>query len=76
MEQLYNQSLQMIKALNIKTEEEYIKLLRDYMLLSLPSLKYISGTEEFNQIVDIANYSKRKKTGKIDYINMIYFIYV
>lgn len=61
MEQLYNQSLQMIKALNIKTEEEYIKLLRDYMLLSLPSLKYISATEEFNQIVEIANRKKQEK---------------
>lgn len=61
MEQLYNQSLQMIKVLNIKTEKEYIKLLRDYMLLSLPSLKYISGTEEFNQIVDIANGKKQEK---------------
>lgn len=61
MEQLYNQSLQMIKALNIKTEEEYIKLLRDYMLLSLPSLKYISATEEFNQKVEIANRKKQEK---------------
>ena len=61
MEQLYNQSFVLIKALNIKTEEEYIKLLRDYMLLSLPSLKYISATEEFNQIVEIANRKKQEK---------------
>lgn len=55
MKRVYKQSLQMIKTLNIKTEKEYTKLLRDYKLLSLPSLKYISEAKEFSQIVDIAN---------------------
>lgn len=55
MKRVYKQSLQMIKTLNIKTEKEYTKLLRDYKLLSLPSLKYISGVKEFSHIVDIAN---------------------
>ena len=63
MKQMYNQSLQMIKALNIQTEQEYIRLLRDYMLLSLPSLKYMSGTEEFSQIVKIANGKNQEKQG-------------
>ena len=54
MKEAYKKSLQMIKILNIKTEEEYIKILRDYLLLSLPSLKYISGEDEFDNIIKLA----------------------
>lgn len=51
MEKEYNNTLKIIKRLNIKTEEEYIKLLKYFLILNLESLKYISGTEDFNEIV-------------------------
>lgn len=51
MKENYLKSLQMIKMLDIKTEEEYNKLLKDYLLLSLISLKYISQTNDFKEIV-------------------------
>lgn len=51
MKENYLKSLQMIKMLDIKTEEEYNKLLKDYLLLSLISLKYISQTNNFKEII-------------------------
>ena len=54
MEQAYLQSLQMIKQLNIKDEKEYNKLLKDYLILSSESLKYISRTRKFKKIVKLA----------------------
>lgn len=51
MQENYLKSLQMIKMLDIKTEEEYNKLLKDYLLLSLISLKYIAQTDNFNEII-------------------------
>ena len=54
MEQAYLKSLQMIKLLNIKDEKEYNKLLKDYLILSSESLKYISRTRKFKKIVKLA----------------------
>ena len=54
MQEYYLKSLQMIKELNIKTEEEYNKLLKNYKILSLESLKYISQTRRFKKIIKIA----------------------
>ena len=51
MQENYLKSLQMIKVLKIKTRKEYIKLLNDYLLLSVESLKYISQTDNFNEII-------------------------
>ena len=51
MQENYLKSLQMIKMLDIKTEEEYNKLLKNYLLLSLISLKYISQTNDFKEII-------------------------
>ena len=51
MQENYLKSLRMIKVLKIKTRREYIKLLNDYLLLSVESLKYISQKESFRQIV-------------------------
>lgn len=51
MQENYLKSLQMIKILNIKTRKEYNKLLNDYLLLSVESLKYISQKDNFRQIV-------------------------
>lgn len=51
MQENYLKSLQMIKVLNIKTRKEYNKLLNDYLLLSVASLKYISQKDNFRQKV-------------------------
>ena len=54
MEEIYIKSLQMIKKLNIRNEEEYNKLLHNYLLLNSESLKYISQTRSFRKIIKIA----------------------
>ena len=54
MKEAYEKSLQMIKVLNIKNEKEYNKLLKDYLILSTESLKYISQTRRFKKIIKIA----------------------
>ena len=51
MQENYLKSLRMIKVLKIKTRREYIKLMNDYLLLSVESLKYISQKDNFRQIV-------------------------
>ena len=54
MKNLYETSLQMIKRLNIQSEEEYNRLLKHYLILSSESLKYILQTRDFNKIVRVA----------------------
>lgn len=54
MEKAYIQSLQMIKLLNIKNEKEHNKLVKDYLILSAESLKYISRTRKFKKIIKLA----------------------
>lgn len=54
MKEYYLKSLQMIKELNIKSEEEYNKLVKDYKILSAESLKYISRTRRFKKIIKLA----------------------
>ena len=54
MKEMYIKSLRMIKELNIKNKKEYIKLVRDYRILNLESLKYISQTSSFRKIRKMA----------------------
>ena len=54
MKEMYIKSLQMIKELNIKTEKEYKALVKNNLILRLPSLKYISCTDDFDKIVELA----------------------
>ena len=54
MKEMYIKSLQMIKELNIKTEKEYKALVKNNLILRLPSLKYISCTDDFDEIVELA----------------------
>ena len=54
MKEAYLRSLQMIKLLNIKKEKEYIKLTKDYLVLSTETLKYISRTRRFKKIIKLA----------------------
>lgn len=55
MKSTYQKSLQMIKELNIKNKKEYIKLVRDYRILNLESLRFISQTKSFRKIRKLAN---------------------
>ena len=54
MKEVYIKSLQMIKELNVKNKKEYIKLVRNYLILNLESLKYISQTKSFRKIKKLA----------------------
>lgn len=54
MEENYKKSLQMIKLLKIKTKREYERLLDNYLILSVESLKYISQTRNFKNIIKLA----------------------
>ena len=54
MKEAFEKSLQMIKILNIKSEEEYDKLLHHYLLLSAESLKYIAQERDFYKIIGLA----------------------
>lgn len=54
MEEAYEESLQMIKALNIKNEKEYNRLVQNYLILNAESLKYISQTRDFYKIIELA----------------------
>ena len=47
MQEMYEKSMQMIKNLNVKSEKAYKLLLKDYLLLSSESLKYICQTKSF-----------------------------
>ena len=54
MKEAYIKSLQMIKALNIKNEKEYSRLVQNYLILNAESLKYISRTRKFKKIIKLA----------------------
>ena len=54
MKEMYIKSLRMIKELNIKNKKDYIKLVRNYRILNLESLKYISQTKSFRKIRKLA----------------------
>lgn len=45
----------MIKMLEIKNQEQYKNLSRDFLILSLDSLKYMSQQKDFKEIVKMAN---------------------
>ena len=48
-------SLQMIKILKIKNQEQYKNVSKDFLVLSLDSLKYISQKKDFKEIIKMAN---------------------
>lgn len=54
MKTAYEKSLQMIKELNVKNKKEYRELVRNYLILNLESLKYISQTKSFRKIRKLA----------------------
>lgn len=54
MKEAYLKSLQMIKRLQIKNENQYNELLKNYLILNVESLKYISQTRSFKRIIRLA----------------------
>ena len=54
MKEEYQKSLRMIKLLKIKTKREYERLLDNYLILSVESLKYIAQTRNFKNIIKLA----------------------
>ncbi len=54
MEEMYLQSMQMIKELDVKSEKAYNALMKNYKLLSSESLKYICQTKSFYKIIQMA----------------------
>ena len=55
MKNEFIKSLQMIKILKMENQEQYENLQKDFLILSLDSLKYISQKSSFKEIVKIAN---------------------
>ena len=55
MKNEFIKSLQMIKILEIKNQEQYKNLSKNFLVLSLDSLKYMSQTNNFKEIVKMAN---------------------
>ena len=53
-------SLQMIKVLKVKNEEEYSKIVKNYKVLNLESLKYLTH-KDFNDILKLAKTKNLKK---------------
>ena len=64
MKENFEKSLRMIKDCGIKSEEEYNKLRKHYLLLSVESLKYISGKSDFDEIKNIAKKCKNQVVAK------------
>lgn len=54
MKEAYIKSILFIKILDVHNEKEYNQLLKYYLILNSESLKYISGTRNFKQIIKIA----------------------
>ena len=55
MKNEFIKSLQMIKILKIKNQEQYEKLAKHFLILSWDSLKYISQKNDFKEIIKLAN---------------------
>ena len=54
MKEAYLKSLQMIKRLDLKNEKQYNELLKNYLILNSESLKYISQTKNFKDIIKLS----------------------
>ena len=54
MKELYEKSLRIIKLGKIKNVKQYKRLMYSFQLMSIESLKYISGENNFRKIVKLA----------------------
>ena len=51
MKETYIKSLQLIRKYDIKDKKEYIKIAKEYDLLSIIALKYMSGIGNFDDLI-------------------------
>lgn len=54
MKELYEKSLRIIKLGKIRSVKKYNRLMYSFQLMSIESLKYISGENNFREIVKLA----------------------
>lgn len=54
MKEMYEEALRLIKILKLETEDEYNKLVKEFLVLNIESLKYISQTRDFTEIIKMA----------------------
>lgn len=54
MEEAYKQSLLLIKKHRIRTEKEYTKLAKEHFILNSTTLKMLSNTRDFQEVVKMA----------------------
>lgn len=54
MKELYKKSLRIIKYGNIKSVKQYNRMTECYQIMNLYTLKYISGKNNFREIVKMA----------------------
>ena len=59
-EKYLEDSLRMIKVLKVKNEEEYSKIVKNYKVLNLESLKYLTH-KDFDDILKLAEAKNLKK---------------
>ena len=59
-EKYLEDSLRMIKVLKIKNEEEYSKIVKNYKVLNLESLKWLTH-KDFDDILKLAETKNLKK---------------
>lgn len=54
MEEAYRKSLLLIKANKIRTEKEYLKLAKEHFILTSTTLKILSNTKDFQEVIKCA----------------------
>lgn len=54
MQKIYKQCLLLIKINKIRTETEYLKLAKEHFILNSITLKMLSNTKDFQQVIKIA----------------------
>lgn len=54
MKELFEKSLRMIKYGNIKSVKQYNRMTECYQIMNLYTLKYISGKNNFREIIKMA----------------------
>lgn len=54
MEEAYRKSLMLIKTNKIRTEKEYLKLAKEHFILTSTTLKILSNTKDFQEVIKYA----------------------
>lgn len=54
LEEAYQKSLRIINDLNIQDEKQYKKIVKEYLILNIVSLRFMSQRNSFKDIITIA----------------------